>query len=201
MCRTLAPAILLDTFEPSSTYDIELDVNAAPGSYHAELVFESNQGQATYFLSADILPTPDFDRDGQLSNVDMDLLGIEVATASNDPFFDLTGDGNVDGDDVSNFLGLANKLNGDIDFNGKVEFADFLTMASNFNQMDQMWTNGDFDTNGSVEFADFLILSSNFGQSTNLLASVPEPSAIHLMLPVMLLVRSVRRKLAVSRPW
>jgi len=57
------------------------------------------------------------------------------------------------------------RLAGDADGNGKVEFADFLIMSTNFGKQDAVWEDGDFDGNGKVEFADFLALSDNFGKS------------------------------------
>lgn len=56
-------------------------------------------------------------------------------------------------------------LGGDIDGNGKVEFADFLILSGNFGNEVDPGTNGDIDGNGKVEFADFLVLSGNFGKS------------------------------------
>lgn len=54
-------------------------------------------------------------------------------------------------------------LAGDVDGNGKVEFADFLILSQNFGQDVSSRSEGDLDGNGKVEFADFLLLSQNFG--------------------------------------
>lgn len=54
-------------------------------------------------------------------------------------------------------------LTGDVDGNGKVEFADFLVLSQNFGQDVSSREEGDLDGNGTVEFADFLLLSQNFG--------------------------------------
>ena len=80
---------------------------------------------------------------------------------------------------------------GDIDGDGSVAFADFLILSNNFGTMVDPSTGGDLDGDGSVAFADFLILSDNFG-STAAAASVPEPSALFLMLFGLLPV--VRRR-------
>ena len=57
------------------------------------------------------------------------------------------------------------RLPGDADENGIVEFADFLALSSNFGKENAEWKDGDFDGNGIVEFADFLALSTNFGKT------------------------------------
>ncbi len=56
-------------------------------------------------------------------------------------------------------------LPGDVDCNGTVEFADFLSLSRNFGSVEAGWDNGDFDGDGSVGFPDFLILAENFGES------------------------------------
>lgn len=57
-----------------------------------------------------------------------------------------------------------NRLTGDANDDGVVNFADFLVLASNSGKAeDAVWEEGDFDGNGTVNFADFLALSSNFG--------------------------------------
>lgn len=70
---------------------------------------------------------------------------------------------------------------GDFDGNGAVEFADFLTLSSNFGLAVADHTGGDADCNGTVEFADFLTLSSNFGTTVGGAESVPEPNAFGLL--------------------
>lgn len=59
-------------------------------------------------------------------------------------------------------LAEAGKISGDFDFDGKVAFADFLTISTNMNQTGHTYNGGDLDCNGIVDFADFLVVSSNF---------------------------------------
>lgn len=54
---------------------------------------------------------------------------------------------------------------GDSNFDGKVDFADFLVLSASFGN-DGTWSTGDFDGDGIVAFSDFLLLSSNFGSQT-----------------------------------
>lgn len=52
-------------------------------------------------------------------------------------------------------------IGGDTDFDGDVDFADFLALSTNYEKTGT-WREGDFDGDGLVTFADFLILSSNY---------------------------------------
>lgn len=70
---------------------------------------------------------------------------------------------------------------GDLDGNGKVEFADFLVLSGNFGKDVDSHVEGDIDCNGKVEFADFLTLSGNFGKEVGGAQSVPEPSTFALL--------------------
>lgn len=138
-------------------------------------------------------PNPDYDGNGELTIADVDLLGMAVAGASQDDKFDLTGDGNINSHDVDALLGLANRLNGDADFSGEVDFSDFLILTDSFEQPDKKWSEGDFDTNGHVQFADFLILANQFGQSAVGVATVPEPSSYWIVIVLALAHGSVWR--------
>lgn len=117
----------------------------------------------------------DFDRDGNCGTRDLDILSTAIAQNIKEAKFDLNLDTLVSFADLELFLELSNRLNGDTDFNGNVEFADFLVLSGSFAK-DATWTRGDFDANGNVGFADFLILSSNFGKSSGVAAAVPEPT-------------------------
>ncbi len=131
-------------------------------------------------LSASEPRKGDFDADGSLTTADIDLLGTQVARGGYDHTFDLSRDGLVDRDDVGTFLILANRINGDADFNGHVQFLDFAILAKNFGGVAK-WSTGDFDTNGHVQFPDFAILAGNFGASSVVFTQpVPEPHGIAL---------------------
>jgi hypothetical protein len=130
----------------------------------------------------------DFNLDGTVDLLDIDLLGAEIASGSNTVSFDLNSDNLVDTTDLNLFLGdnvitSGNKLNGDADFSGDVQFRDFVVLANNFGTAGN-WSVGDFDATGEVQFPDFVILANNFGQSAAAAAAVPEPSSA-LMLCVL----------------
>lgn len=91
----------------------------------------------------------------------------------------------------------ANELLGDLDGDGNVAFADFLTLSGNFGQDVGSYDQGDVNCDGSVGFDDFLKLSANFGKSTAPDATefVPESSGFSLgMIALALLVLSKKRQ-------
>ena len=88
---------------------------------------------------------------------------------------------------------------GDLDGNGIVEFADFLTLSGNFAMMVDSHEQGDIDCNGTVEFADFLELSGNFGKTIGEAASVPEPTGAWA-LTIALLSCLARRPQRPAKP-
>ena len=109
----------------------------------------------------------DFDQNGKLDGLDLQLLrdqfGAIDGTATD---FDLTGDGIVDDLDVEHFVREVGQTSaGDANFDRKVDFADYLTLARNFGEQNAVWTDGDFDGNGTVGFSDYVLLAQNFGFS------------------------------------
>lgn len=141
--------------------------------------------------------------DPDLSFGIFDNLIVTSLPATTDPL-DCNNDGSVTADDVacasadtiSATLTAASLLGGDLDLNGKVEFADFLTFSGNFGITDKGggYANGDIDLNGAVEFADFLTLSGNFGKTANAAQSVPEPSGLAVFCLGALLLAPLRRR-------
>ncbi len=85
------------------------------------------------------------------------------------------------GMDLTPWLEQFNSLLGDADFDGKVQFNDFMILAQHFSQPG-LYTEGDFDCTGVVQFPDFVILAGNFGESgSGTAALVPEPGGIILV--------------------
>ena len=52
---------------------------------------------------------------------------------------------------------------GDLDLNGRVEFADFLRLGVSFGNDDATWVDGDLNGDTTVDFEDYLMLSASFG--------------------------------------
>ena len=128
----------------------------------------------------------DFDLDDVLDANDADILITAILENSSDPLFDLDENGLTAPEDLTDLLRRAERSVGDTNFDGKVDFADFLELSTNFGRAG-LWSQGDFDANGKIEFADFLGLSSNFGETAALI-SVPEPTLHPLSLALFLLV-------------
>jgi hypothetical protein len=51
---------------------------------------------------------------------------------------------------------------GDSDFNGRVNFDDYVRADNGFNNHLSGWTNGDFDLNGAVNFDDYVLIDLAF---------------------------------------
>jgi hypothetical protein len=66
---------------------------------------------------------------------------------------------------------------GDLNVDGAVSIADFLTLASNFGKPNTMWGDGDVNGDGVVTIADFLALASNFGAMPTAALMAPASSA------------------------
>ena len=57
---------------------------------------------------------------------------------------------------------------GDADADGKVDFADLVTLARSYGQSNVTWAQGDFDGDGKIDFSDLVILARNYGRSADL---------------------------------
>lgn len=169
-------------------------INITPGCVDAEFLGIA-EGTISAPGIAPAIPC-DLDGDGDCDLADIDALSVEVSLGNNPADFDLTGDGNVNREDIDAYLALddINKLNGDVDLNGSVEFADFLVLSDNFGMV-AVWSGGDLTGTGNVEFADFLVLSDNFGKTSATLSSVPEPNAAVLVLTLLSCLLPLRRRI------
>lgn len=86
---------------------------------------------------------------------------------------------------------------GDANRDGRVNFADFLSLADNYGRMGN-WSQGDFNHDGDVAFVDFLQLAENFGSSAAASATaIPEPSG--LLLAVLAAVATLALRCRSSR--
>jgi hypothetical protein len=59
--------------------------------------------------------------------------------------------------------------NGDTDFNGVVNFDDYVRTDNGFNNHKTGWINGDFDGNGQVNFDDYVLIDLAFNTQSGTL--------------------------------
>lgn len=75
----------------------------------------------------------------------------------------ITGDDGLHGLEPWFFPFEPDRVAGDTDNSGVVDFVDFLTLSANFGkEVDAVWEEGDFNADGMVDFTDYLLLSENF---------------------------------------
>ena len=108
------------------------------------------------------------------------------------PKFDLTGDGNLNQDDIAAFLDEAGRAagfsdaipGGDAELNGVVNSSDLNAIGINWLASGKVYSEGDFNGDGRVTAADLNILGVNWLADVSVAAaaeSVPEPSGILLV--------------------
>jgi hypothetical protein len=71
------------------------------------------------------------------------------------------GESGLDGDEIL----VLYTLIGDVNLDQQVSIADFIVLASHFNQTPATWGDGDLNYDGAVTIADFIALASNFNSS------------------------------------
>lgn len=107
----------------------------------------------------------DFDRDGSVTNSDLRLLRASIANEETHDVFDLDADGQTTPADEAVWIStVARTCVGDLNLNGRVDFADFLALAHHFNESSDDWEQGDLDGDGVVSEPDFELLAQNFGK-------------------------------------
>lgn len=144
--------------------------------------------------------TGDVDGDGIITSADMDL--VCGATEYSEEL-DLDGDGTVT-NDAAFLLELTGYQRGDSNFDGLVQFKDFVKHSANFGIIEALWSDGDFDCDGQVAFADFLEIHNNYGEfadvPTDRIASVPEPASVVFLTLAMLAWPLRKRRSVAQRP-
>ena len=151
------------------------------GSYVIRAFTTMAQGE--YFLDLQTsLIDGDFNDDGFYNCTDIDGLTAAIAAGTNDPGFDLTGDGSVNLDDLNAWLAEAGAVNnasgnpyllGDADLNGNVDGTDFNVWNANAFTSVASWCSGDFNADGNVDGQDFGIWNVNKFTSALAITTAP----------------------------
>ena len=123
----------------------------------------------------------DLNGDDEITAEDADWLCRAIATGQQaDPAPDLNSDGELTYADMETMLELVDRTQGDLNFDGIVQFDDFVKLSAEFGKENATWSQGDtMDCNGSVTFVDFLGVYHNYGErfETSIPNSVPEPDS------------------------
>lgn len=154
------------------------------------------------------LPTGDFNGNGQYECQEIDSLVAQIVDVASggsvDRAFDLTGDENVDADDLDAWLaeagaaatsmtGGAPYLKGDANLDGTVDRQDFLIWNARKFTFFAAWCGGDFNADGMVDGQDLLAWNSNKFTSADGANPVPEPEAWLLLMANFLLCAACSR--------
>lgn len=142
-------------------------------------------------LLADNRVSGDFNADGSYDCGDVDPLVADIAAGNNTAGFDLTGDGQVNGSDLTAWLAEAGGANlvshnpyklGDANLDGVVDGSDFGIWNAHKFTSTPAWCSGDFDANGGVDGSDFGLWNANKFTASDGDAVVPEPAFAWLLV-------------------
>ncbi len=139
----------------------------------------------------------DFDGDAACTVTDIDMLTAEIATGGNDLSFDINSDGLISIADRNDWLSKAATENGkgapyllgDANLDGSVDALDLNELGQRWRQQDNQWSHGDFTADGAINALDLNEMGQNWRATIPMsaaAASVPEPSALCLVLIAML---------------
>lgn len=133
----------------------------------------------------------DFNGDGAVDVADLNLLLTEVGSGENNAAFDVNGDGNVNVNDIVDYVENPATLNtyiGDANLDGEFNSSDFVVLFSAGEYEDGVannstWSTGDFNGDGEFDSGDFVVAFSGGGYELGprQAAAVPEPSGLALL--------------------
>ena len=201
------------TLTPEELYDLLFDSTVDIESPGFDNLSGFGRLDAELALAQLTVSAGDFNQDGQFDCLDLDALSEAIANSSEDPIFDMNGDGSVTREDITDetsgwlAIGGANNpdstggaafLEGDANLDGAVDTSDFNIWNSNKFTSTDAWCSGDFSADGVVDASDFNVWNSNkFNNSGP--SVVPEPTTSSLLLIALAFVGWTSRRNAGRR--
>ncbi len=171
-----------------------------------QLLRDTDGGKVSYdnvrFYQSKLVVDCDFDANGVCNLDDIDALVNEIAAMTDDPVFDLNGDGTVDLGDRDRWLseaGIANLpsqnpyLLGDANLDGFVDGQDFIIWNGHKFSQTTAWSRGNFNGDDFIDGQDFIAWNNNKFQSSATVA-VPEPATGSMWLAVTALSFCLMRR-------
>jgi hypothetical protein len=180
--QTVPTSVILGTLQASAEIEIVPIADGNPeGNESVILTVTSNNAYVVGPTGTQVTITDslagDFNGDGALGLADIDLLVENIAVGPPNPAtFDLTADGLVNADDVTQWRALAGALNlpsgnpyllGDANLDGAVDGSDYNIWNSFKFTNSPAWSKADFNFDGSVDGQDYNIWNSNKFTSAN----------------------------------
>ncbi len=143
----------------------------------------------------------DYNSDGSLNTADLDMQAAVIVAGTNDPAYDLTGDGLVNVDDRVNWVKVQKGTwIGDGNLDGEFDSGDLVVAFQGGKyEQDELATYAQGDWTGDERFGsgDLVLAFQDGGYEAGpaAVSSVPEPSSLLLaLLSVLGLVRVARRR-------
>lgn len=133
-------------------------------------------------------------------NTVTDLRQFLPASATQSGATSMNDDGQIVGDwragqDNNIFVLTPQRMMGDTDGNGRIDFDDYSRIDSGFNNGINGWANGDFNYDGRIDFDDYSLIDNAFNsQGRPGTSPVPEPASLATLLLATPLLTMRRRR-------
>jgi hypothetical protein len=178
------------------------DVSIWNHALSEEDLMQLHSGAATPLTLAGGATPGDFNNDGQLDALDIELLSSEVRAGTNMAAFDVTSDGLVNESDRQHWVSTLRKTwFGDANMDGQFDSADLVEVLGIGEYEDGVdnnstWAEGDWDGNANFSSGDFVTALADGGYEAGprpAIAAVPEPSCLTATLLAMFALCLSRR--------
>jgi hypothetical protein len=164
------------------------------GAFPLTQILYQESSPYSFVAGAYVFKPGDFNRDNTVDYTDMKLFqqaltvpGVQASTANLK--YDLNGNGQVTWKDVKILQQFVSFPDGDTNMDGRVDVADLLALAKDWQDNNETWTGGDFNGDGIVDLSDLQTLADNWTAGVNTptfsetltelgLAALPEPGCL-----------------------